>query len=134
MWWVIRVITLATFITGIIGNWNDALQTQALLGITWQQFAFLLFALTILGVVIELEIRYRGLEKSHPHIEVRPLVTENKRLILEVTSDSFGGDFSAKAIIMKGSSITDSLDLQWETNGQVRYHIDGGAKGAISRT
>ena len=126
IWWSSLIITFTTFVTGIAGNWNDALQTQVLFGLTWQQFAFSIFGITILGVVIELNIKYRRLNKSYPNIEVRSLVSENKRLILEVTNDGFGGDFSAYAKIRSGSSFTDLLDLQWETNGQVRNHIDGG--------
>jgi hypothetical protein len=125
-WWGIRVITIATFITGIIGNWNDALQTQTLLGLTWQQFAFSLFGITIIGVGIELEVKYKRLKKLHPQIVVKPIVSENKRLILEVTNNGFGGNFSAQARIRKGLSMTDSFELQWETSGQTRYHIDGG--------
>ena len=126
LWWGSRVIGLTTSAVSIIGIWNNALQTQALLGLTWQKFAILLFVITAIGIYIDLEIRRNRLEKSRPRITVKPFVTENKRLILEVLNDGFGGDFSAKARIRSGSPITDSLDLQWEANGQVRYHIDGG--------
>lgn len=119
-------MAFSTFIIGIAGNWYDALQTQGILGLSWQQFAFSLFAVAIFLVVIDLEIRYRTLEKAHPHIKARPLVSENKRIVLEVTNDGFGGDFSAKARIRKGSPFSDSFDLQWETTGQIRNHIDGG--------
>jgi hypothetical protein len=124
--WGSRIMAFIAFAIGIVGNWNDALQTQGILGLSWQQFAFSLFAIAILFVVIELEIRYQKLEKSHPCITVNPCVPENNKLVLTVTNDGFGGNFSAQAIIKKGTQIHDLIELQWETNSQVRYHIDGG--------
>lgn len=125
-WWLSRVLTIAAFVTGIIGNWSDILQTQSVLGLTWQQLSFLLFGIIVLAIIIELELRHNKLESAHPRIVVRPMVSDNKRLILEVINNGFGGDFSGKAKIQKGSPHTDSLDLQWEASGQVRCHIDGG--------
>ncbi len=120
---------VAAFLIGIPDTFSVARQFVAWaspFGIQPIHLAFWLLGVGAVYTSIIQSIHIKQFEKSHPRISVRSYVAENKRLILEVTNDGFGGNFSAKARITKGSTITNSLDLQWETNGQVRYHIDGG--------
>ncbi len=127
--WGGGILMLAAFLIGIPDSFSatrDVVAWARPLGMQPIHLAFWLLGVGAIYTAIIQGIRIRQFEKSHPRIAVRPYVSENKRLILEVTNDGFGGDFSAKAGITKGSTVTDSLDLQWETNGQVRYHIDGG--------
>jgi len=120
---------VAAFLIGIPDSFSatrDFVTWASPYGIQPIHLAFWLLGVGATYTAIIQGIRIRQFEKSHPRITVRPYVSENKRLILEVTNDGFGGNFSAKARIRIGSPVTDSLDLQWETNGQVRYHIGGG--------
>jgi len=119
-------VVLASLIVGYLGNWFDALQAQAILGLTWQQLAFFLFGLAVIIALIEQEIRYRKLEKARPRISVKANVTDNNHAVLLVTNDGFGGDFSAKVRLIEPTQTNDIFDLPWESSGKTRYHIDGG--------
>jgi len=124
--WLGILISVALFIIGIAGIWDDALRAQAFLHLTWQEFALILFAVISAVFNIQLWRKLNQLEKSQPRVTVKPLVSQDRRIILEVINDGFGGDFSANARIRSGPPIKDSIDLQWEANGQTRCHIDGG--------
>jgi len=119
---------------GIWGNWNDTLHAQMVLGITWQQLLFSLFALAVFGVVVQQEFKLRNLEKKHPKISVKPRVHENK-VVLEVQNDGCGADFTAKGRVIScgaGCSVgTELYFLCWESVSDTKYHIDKGETAPI---
>jgi predicted membrane channel-forming protein YqfA (hemolysin III family) len=73
--WVFRIIFAITLILGIAGNWYDLLQTQALLGLSWQGMLFILFGASSIVVLGQLIYRNRQLEGTFPNIVLKK--TEN---------------------------------------------------------
>ena len=98
-------------------------------GFTWLEFAFIIFSLTALAVIIQLASRLFHYEHGRPRIEITPNAA-NERAILEVRNGGREAEFTAKARVVSRGTPADAewYTLYWESeshNTKIRIDQDG---------